>query len=278
MTQFPETGNQTTDSSQGRPAVFATTHWSDVLAAARAETTHAREALTGGLTEAPDPRATWAQAQFSRLDPGDPGNIFELKVRERPTPGRAVRIHTPTCEAIGSLAAEAPEAQDLLGTWELVGTKAAEATAFTPVPKEQRQIKLITPHRFLWVQYDPTSGEVQAEAGGPFSFSGEVCTERTEFAKEGTARHPGDSAEYQARLEGSNCYLSANNGDLGRVEKWQRVVGVVPAAEASVRKHLVGAWEMTEWRPLGCPELFQDAPRAAAREVLHYDLVRLAGV
>jgi serine/threonine protein kinase len=193
----------------------------------------------------------WAQAQFSRLDPAEPGNIFQLNVMERPQPRRADRILTPTRDAqvIGRPAAEAPEHRELLGTWELVGTKEAKAAEFTPVPKQRRQIKLITPYRFLWVEYDSTSGGVQAEAGGSYSLEGEVCTETTEFAKAGTARRPGDSAEYGVRIEGTNCYLSPNHGDRGRVEEWHRVAGVVPAAEESVRKDLVGAWEMTEWRP-----------------------------
>lgn len=46
----------------------------------------ARMQETGGLTDAPDPSATWSQAQFSRLDPGNPGNIFQLNVMEVPEP------------------------------------------------------------------------------------------------------------------------------------------------------------------------------------------------
>ena len=42
---LPETGDQTSGSSQTRPAGFPTTHWSGVLATAATETTHAREAL-----------------------------------------------------------------------------------------------------------------------------------------------------------------------------------------------------------------------------------------
>jgi RNA polymerase sigma-70 factor (ECF subfamily) len=42
---LPEIGDQTSGSSQTRPAGFPTTHWSGVLATAATETTHAREAL-----------------------------------------------------------------------------------------------------------------------------------------------------------------------------------------------------------------------------------------
>jgi MYXO-CTERM domain-containing protein len=42
---------------------------------------------TGGLTDAPDPAADWSQAQFSRLNPGNPGNVFQLNVTEVPEPG-----------------------------------------------------------------------------------------------------------------------------------------------------------------------------------------------
>lgn len=45
MNELSHTGQPTTNSGQSRPDVFATTHWSVVLAAGTAETTHAREAL-----------------------------------------------------------------------------------------------------------------------------------------------------------------------------------------------------------------------------------------
>jgi hypothetical protein len=47
----------------------------------------ARMQETGALNQAPDPSATWAQAQFSRLDPANPGNVFQLNVMEVPEPG-----------------------------------------------------------------------------------------------------------------------------------------------------------------------------------------------
>lgn len=47
----------------------------------------ARMQETGALTQASDPAATWAQAQFSRLDPANPGNVFQINVMEVPEPG-----------------------------------------------------------------------------------------------------------------------------------------------------------------------------------------------
>ena len=145
--------------------------------------------------------------------------------------------------------ATADLSQKILGAWELVSTKTPPATQFTDYPKEHRRVKLITPYRFLWVGYDTATGKIEAEAGGPYTVTGDVNTETIEFASDEMAQRRGSQSKSKIRVVGDWYYQSGGLDDTKTEETWQRIAATPNAEQDQVRKELLGAWEMVALRP-----------------------------
>jgi RNA polymerase sigma factor (sigma-70 family) len=178
------------------------------------------------LTEAPPGGKSSEQLKQQMSPPTEPG--------------------TATAEAAPRATADLR--QEILGAWELVAVKTAPATEFTDYPKDHRQVKLFTPYRFLWAEYDTTTSNTVAEAGGPYAISGDVCTETIEFANEAMADQQGSQSKLDIRIEGNRQYQSGGVGDTQAEEIWQRIAAPPNAAESKVRKELAGAWEMVAYK------------------------------
>lgn len=89
-------------------------------------------------------------------------------------------------------------AEDMIGTWVLVGTP-------DHVGEPQAaggQLKFFTGRHWVVTQADPNTGVVIHHHGGTYTLNGDECIERTEYANPGTMYLIKHAATFKARIDG----------------------------------------------------------------------------
>jgi hypothetical protein len=111
-----------------------------------------------------------------------------------------------------------------LGTWLLVSGKYGDAGE-SPLPKDERHVKIITATHFLWVIYDDKNRLISSSMGGSCNRQGDKYTETIEFfLPESMRPYLGKKQEFTIRVEGDKLYQSGTLSDGLKIEEvWQRV-------------------------------------------------------
>jgi len=127
---------------------------------------------------------------------------------------------------VSALAAQAAALDNisLLGTWELVKSRDANAADYTDVPKQHRQLALYTPTYFTVVGYDTASKKSDRALGGRYTVSGEDYAEIIEFPAIRGKAATGNTNLFKVRLEGdrfTKIGTLSNGQKLNEV--WQKV-------------------------------------------------------
>ena len=125
-------------------------------------------------------------------------------------PGGAVAQEKPDAVA------QAPLAQQLIGTWKLTQAK-------TPgVPSGiGTRLKTFTGTRWSVVQPDGRTGVVVFMHGGTYAVDGDLLITKTEFAGRSTRRMIGRSGKYKIAVDGDTMRQADSNGVFN--ETWTRV-------------------------------------------------------
>jgi len=127
---------------------------------------------------------------------------------------------------VSALAAQAA-AQDnspLLGTWELVKSREGNATDYTDVSKQQRQLALYTPTYFAVVGYNTASKKADRGLGGRYTISGEDYAEIIEFPAIRGKAATGNTNLFKLRLEGDRFTKTGTLSNGRKLsEVWQKV-------------------------------------------------------
>lgn len=128
---------------------------------------------------------------------------------------------------LGLIAADKPAATgnpQLIGTWEMVSTKYADAEDFTPVGDEMKALKFITPTHFIWTHFDPKTKKISNSMGGTYTCEGESYIETPQFALEGMETYLGKPQKFTVKIEGDKLTQSGALSDGMKLQEiWKRV-------------------------------------------------------
>lgn len=120
----------------------------------------------------------------------------------------------------------------LIGAWRMVSFKYRDAAAFTDVPEAERtHLKYFTGSRFIWVDYDSKTKEMQSAAGGKYVLEGNVLKETPEFGLGTEAADMRDREQtFSVKIEGDTYRQSGtlvfggkNPENMKLEEVWKRV-------------------------------------------------------
>jgi hypothetical protein len=126
--------------------------------------------------------------------------------------------------AFAGTAAAQDSAYPLLGTWELVQTRAENANDYTDVPKKRRELVLYTPTYFAVVNYDTTTKKSGAALGGRYTLSGGDYREIIEFPAIKGKAATGNTNLFTVRFEGDRFTKTGTLSNGRKVsEIWQKV-------------------------------------------------------
>jgi hypothetical protein len=111
-------------------------------------------------------------------------------------------------------------AQDLIGTWVLVGTPDKIADP----PKSGGRLKFFTGKHWCITQADPKTGKVIFHHGGTYTLDGDTYAETIEYANENTATLIQKTFKFKAKVEG-DTYTQTGIGDDNpfKGEVWKRL-------------------------------------------------------
>jgi hypothetical protein len=123
-----------------------------------------------------------------------------------------------------AVAQDVHAANPLLGTWELVKSRDANAADYTDVPKQHRQLALYTPTYFSVVGYDTATKKSDRALGGRYTVSGEDYAEIIEFPAIRGKAVTGNTNLFKVRLEGDR-FTKVGTLSSGQKlnEVWQKV-------------------------------------------------------
>lgn len=104
----------------------------------------------------------------------------------------------------------------ILGTWQLV---------WPEKPADERELKLITPTHFSWTTWKPSTHQVLATGGGPYTLVGSDYCEQVSFALGGVENVAGQVLCFEVQVKGDTLLQIGPRGpDGGRSrEVWKRV-------------------------------------------------------
>jgi hypothetical protein len=117
------------------------------------------------------------------------------------------------------------------GAWRLVSYKYRDAD-LTEVPKDQRNHqKYITGGRFIWIDINPNTKEIQSAAGGKYVLDGKTMKETPEFGLGAdSVAMRGIEQTFTVKLEGDTLRQSgtlkfggANPENMKLEEVWERI-------------------------------------------------------
>jgi hypothetical protein len=124
----------------------------------------------------------------------------------------------------GQAMAQNNTANPLLGTWELVKSQEGNATDYTDISKQHRQLALYTPTYFAVVGYATASKKSDRGLGGRYTVSGEDYAEIIEFPAIRGKATTGNTNLFKVRFEGdrfTKIGTLSNGKKLNEV--WQKV-------------------------------------------------------
>ena len=123
-----------------------------------------------------------------------------------------------------AVAQDGRAANPLLGTWELVKSRDANASDYADVTKQHRQLALYTPTYFTVVGYDTATKKSDRALGGRYTVSGEDYAEIIEFPTIRGKAVTGNTNLFKVRLEGDR-FTKVGTLSTGQKlnEVWQKV-------------------------------------------------------
>jgi len=125
---------------------------------------------------------------------------------------------------VGGAVAQDATANPLLGTWELVQSRAENASDYADVPKKRRELALYTPTYFAVINYDTATKKSGPALGGRYTFSGGDYKEIIEFPAIKGKAATGNTNFFTVRLEGDRLTKTGTLSNGRKVsEVWQKV-------------------------------------------------------
>jgi hypothetical protein len=110
----------------------------------------------------------------------------------------------------------------LVGKWKLVGAKSAKTGQFVVLDAGNLFFKSFTPTNWATVSYDSSSNLVNS-AGGPYTLSGDVCTETIETATGSKKQFLGANVPFRIRVVGDDYYQMGAGSSPSIEQQWHRV-------------------------------------------------------
>ena len=109
-----------------------------------------------------------------------------------------------------------PQKSQLDGAWELVGAQ--------QLPKDARDIKIISGGHFIFATYDTVKGELLGTGGGTYILNGSSYTEHVDFGQELSDGIVGKDQHFTVKIDGDTFVQAgtlSNGKDLS--ETWKRI-------------------------------------------------------
>jgi len=142
---------------------------------------------------------------------------------------RHSRALTVAVLAIMQFGHAAPQADSenkfkLDGTWELVTYKYGAAAAPSAMPKDRREIKLISGTHFVWVVYDLRSRKPISVGGGTCSLQADHYIEQVEFGDKRPKDLIDKTQSFRIAIDGDKWQQSGVLSNGLRIEEtWRRI-------------------------------------------------------
>jgi hypothetical protein len=112
----------------------------------------------------------------------------------------------------------------LLGTWELIKSKAGDTKDYTDAPKQRRELALYTPTYFVVVNYDTTTKKAGAGLGGRYTVAGADYCEIIEFPAIRGKATTGNTNMFKLHFEGDRFTKTGALSNGRQIsEVWQKV-------------------------------------------------------
>jgi hypothetical protein len=110
----------------------------------------------------------------------------------------------------------------LVGEWRLVGAKSTKTGKFVVLDPNNRYFKTFTLTNWATVNYDTSSNMVNS-ASGPYSLSGDVCTETIETATGSKRQFLGAHVPFRIRVVGDDYYQMGTSLPPSIEQQWHRI-------------------------------------------------------
>jgi len=168
---------------------------------------------------------------------------YDMKMTNTIARAGVVGMLALASQTTSSMAADAGSsqpklAQDLIGTWVLVGEPGKVGKA----PKEGGRYKFFTGSHWCITQADPDNGVVVFHHGGSYTFDGDEYVETVDYANPTTMNHIGRTNHFKIQIE-NGMLTDIGVGNPWR-EVWKRVE--IKSPESPLGQELVGLWMLSE--------------------------------
>ena len=110
----------------------------------------------------------------------------------------------------------------LVGEWKLVGAKSTKTGKFVVLDPHNHYFKTFTLSNWTTVNYDSSSNAVDS-AGGPYTLSGDVCTETIETATGAKKQFLGARVPFRIRVIGDDYYQMGAGSRPSIEQQWRRI-------------------------------------------------------
>src|ERR1039457_2067345 len=110
------------------------------------------------------------------------------------------------------------------GTWELVAYKYGATAAYSAVPKDSREIKLISGTHFVWVVYNLRTRKPSSVGGGTCSLQADHYIEQLDFGDRRPKDLIGKTQSFRISIDGDKWQQSGVLSNGLRIEEtWRRI-------------------------------------------------------
>lgn len=110
----------------------------------------------------------------------------------------------------------------LVGEWKLVGAKSIKTRKFVVLDPNNHYFKTFTLTNWATVNYDSSSNVVDS-AGGPFTLSGDVCTETIAAATGSKRQFLGAHVPFRISVIGDDYYQMGAGLHPSIEQQWHRI-------------------------------------------------------
>jgi hypothetical protein len=110
----------------------------------------------------------------------------------------------------------------LVGEWKLVGAKSIKTDKFVVLDPDNHYFKTFTLTNWATVNYDSSSNVVNS-ASGPYTLSGDVCTETIEMATGSKRQFLGAHVPFRIRVVGDDYYQMGAGLHPSIEQQWHRI-------------------------------------------------------
>jgi hypothetical protein len=136
----------------------------------------------------------------------------------------ALIIAVLTISAVSGASEIKKKSVSISGTWQLESYKYGPTqSSFIDIQKNRIRLKVINETNFIWVDYDPQTGQVTKSAGGSYTVVGNTYTESLDFGLE-MDPYIKQNHVYTVQVEGDMFFLSGQLTPDYKIEEiWKRV-------------------------------------------------------